>query len=400
MLTHGSLFAGIGGFDLGFERAGIETIWMVENDKNCNRVLEAHWPDVKRYEDVREVGRHNLQPVDIISGGFPCQDLSVAGRGAGLAGERSGLWWEFHRVIQELRPLRVIVENVPGLFAANQGEDFMVLIKAFAECGYGVAWRVLDSQHFGVAQRRRRVFIVGSLGDGSAIKVLFESEGSERDIAEGRETWQRIAAPIKASSPSSRRGGSNPIAEEFVVAPLQGRDSKGTSTTVDNKLIVGALDTRQGGVDDNEAQASHLIFQQNQRDEVREMDIVGAITAEPGVKQQNFVAFDWQSGGDVWLNISDKRTSALSRGQTPAVARTLSSTNPSEGGPGDRLPIAADRWGVRRFTPMEFERLQGFPDRFTEMLSDTQRYKTLGNAVTVNVTEWIGKRIVYDLDEG
>jgi len=361
VLTHGSLFAGIGGFDLGFERAGIETIWTVENDKNCNRVLETHWPDVKHHGDVKDVGKRNLAPVEIISGGFPCQDLSVAGRGAGLAGERSGLWWEFHRVIQELRPLWVIVENVPGLFAANQGEDFAVLIKAFAECGYGVAWRVLDSQYFGVPQRRRRVFIVGSLGNGSAIKVLFESEGGEGDFEKGREKRQGTAYALASRSGGPRYG----VAQENYVTGSIGSNPTGGLDSYQRNLTVIGFDQSRGDVTGDKANTLRV-----------------NAARSPGVndgKPDNMcVAFNWRSGGDVRLGIKQEQSPALHSSQAPAIQKQ----------------------GVRRLTPTECERLQGFPDGWTEGLSDTQRYKTLGNAVTVNVADWIGKRIVYDLDEG
>jgi site-specific DNA-cytosine methylase len=117
----GSLFAGIGGFDLGFERAGMHTAWQVELDPYCRAVLAKHFPDAERFEDVREVGAHNLAPVDLICGGFPCQDLSVAGKGAGIDGERSGLWAEFARIIRELEPRYVVIENVPALLSPPFG---------------------------------------------------------------------------------------------------------------------------------------------------------------------------------------------------------------------------------------------------------------------------------------
>lgn len=135
----GSLFSGIGGFDLGLERAGMTCSWQVEIDPFCQQVLAHHWPDTQRFEDVKEVGKHNLQPVELICGGFPCQDLSVAGNRAGLAGERSGLWFEFARIAGELRPNWIVVENVPGLFSSNKGQDFATVLKTIAELGYGVA---------------------------------------------------------------------------------------------------------------------------------------------------------------------------------------------------------------------------------------------------------------------
>ena len=199
-MTFGSLFAGIGGFDLGFERAGMHCTWSVEIDDRCNEVRTHHWPDVRQYKDVRDVGRHNLEPVDVICGGFPCQDLSVAGRRAGLAGERSGLWWEFHRIIEELQPRWAVIENVPGLLSSNSGRDMGTIVGALGKLGYGYAWATLDAQYFGLAQRRRRVFIVGCLGDWrGAAQVLFEPESGERDSAPSRETGQSTTNAITKS---------------------------------------------------------------------------------------------------------------------------------------------------------------------------------------------------------
>ena len=177
-LTHGSLFSGIGGIDLGFDRAGIETVWQCEIDEHASEVLAKHWPEVPNYSDVRKVVNDGTIAIpDIISGGFPCQDVSLAGRRAGLAGERSGLWFEYQRIIDEFQPRWVVAENVPGLLSSNEGNDFRTVIGALEERGYCVSWRVLDAQYFGVAQQRRRVFIVGSLGNIGSAKVLFEREG-------------------------------------------------------------------------------------------------------------------------------------------------------------------------------------------------------------------------------
>jgi len=175
-LKIGSLFTGIGGFDLGFENAGFETLWQVEIDNNCLNLLGQKFPKVEKFKDIRIVKKRNLKPVDIITGGFPCQDLSVAGKRAGLAGKRSGLWFEFERVIDELKPGGFVIENVPGLLSSAGGRDLGTIIRDLVKRGYCVAWRVLNAQYFGVAQRRRRMFLVGYYGDGRAARILFESE--------------------------------------------------------------------------------------------------------------------------------------------------------------------------------------------------------------------------------
>ena len=155
-LRYGSLFAGIGGLDLGLDRAGMKCAWQVEINPFCQKVLSKHWPEVPKYEDVREVGSHNLAPVDLICGGFPCQDISYAGKGAGIEGKRSGLWKEFFRVICKLRPRFVLVENVPALLSRGLG----VVLGDLAMCGYDAEWSRLSACSLGAPHMRQRVFIV------------------------------------------------------------------------------------------------------------------------------------------------------------------------------------------------------------------------------------------------
>lgn len=160
----GSLFSGIGGFELGFERAGMRVSWQVEQDAYCRAVLARHFPDARRFEDVREVGARNLAPVDLVCGGFPCQDLSSAGRGAGIDGARSGLWSEFARIVRELRPRYVVVENVPALLTGkgkrwDRGPIGRVL-GDLAEARYDAEWACLSAREFGAPHLRKRVWIV------------------------------------------------------------------------------------------------------------------------------------------------------------------------------------------------------------------------------------------------
>ena len=158
-MTVGSLFAGIGGFDLGLERAGFEIKWQVEIDPFCRAVLAKHWPHVKRYEDVRTVGSE-LEHVDVICGGFPCQDISDAGKRIGINGPRSGLWSEFARLVGELRPRFVIVENVAGLLSLGMGR----VLGDLATFGYDAEWDTLPAVAFGTPHRRDRVWIVAYPG--------------------------------------------------------------------------------------------------------------------------------------------------------------------------------------------------------------------------------------------
>ena len=166
-----SLFAGVGGFDLALERAGVPVVASVEIDKHARGVLQQQFPNTTLLEDVKDVTGNQLRELGfdgsngIIVGGFPCQDLSVAGKRAGLAGGRSGLFWEICRILDETKAKWFVLENVPGLLSSNDGRDMGTVIQALVERGYGVAYRILDAQYFGVAQRRRRIFIVGCLGD-------------------------------------------------------------------------------------------------------------------------------------------------------------------------------------------------------------------------------------------
>jgi DNA (cytosine-5)-methyltransferase 1 len=415
-LRYLSLFSGIGGFDLGFDRAGMVCAGQVEFDEKARAVLAKHWPDVPRLNDVREVNGDEFGSIDLICGGFPCQDVSVAGRRAGLAGERSGLWHEFHRLIDRVKPRVVAIENVPGLLSSNGGRDFATVLRGLVECGYGVAWRILDAQYFGVPQRRRRVFIVGSLGDGRAAEILFEREGGGGGVAPRRGQGSDIARDVATSL---RHGGGNgrgynldaeagltvapfdlaqitsrvnrttvnaggpawPLntsaqahiayvtthaltaeghdASEdgtgrgvpILAAPLVARQAKGGFTDpVNDNIICTTFNGYTGGADDNDAQGGHLDM-----------------------------AFSAGNSGDSY-------GIGLTENGTPPLRAGNSGTN--------MTPTVAGGFGVRRLTPVECERLQGFPDNWTDGQSDSARYRQLGNAVAVPVAEWLGWRIV------
>lgn len=152
----GSLFAGIGGFDLGLERAGFEIAWQVEIDPYCQRVLAKHWPHVQRYGDIRAIDWSTVPRVDMLCGGFPCQDISLAGKGAGLAGERSGLWFEYAKAIEALKPRYVLIENVSAL--RSRGLD--KVLGSLAALGYDAEWHCIPACAVGAPHRRDRVWIV------------------------------------------------------------------------------------------------------------------------------------------------------------------------------------------------------------------------------------------------
>jgi DNA (cytosine-5)-methyltransferase 1 len=202
-MRYGSLFAGAGGMDLGFDAAGWSCAWQVEIDPKCHEVLARTWPDATRYFDVCTVNGADLEPVDVIGGGSPCTDLSVAGRRAGLEGSESGLWWEMHRIIKEMLdatgrafPRLVVWENVPGALTSNNGADFGVILDSLADLGaLAIEWRVVDAQHFGPPQRRRRVFVVARFDSGTepAPPILADTTGSSRGADEVRPSRQIVA---------------------------------------------------------------------------------------------------------------------------------------------------------------------------------------------------------------
>ncbi|WP_414926819.1 DNA cytosine methyltransferase [Pseudomonas zeae] len=164
--TLGSLFAGVGGFDVGFENAGYRSAWQVELNPINRAVLADRFPHAQQFEEVRHCGAHNLCSVDVLTAGFPCQDISIAGARESnrdtrrLRGERSGLFWEVIRILKEIQPRWVVLENVVNLLAVNDSHDFETVIRALADCGYVGFWRVLNAQYFGVPQQRRRIFLV------------------------------------------------------------------------------------------------------------------------------------------------------------------------------------------------------------------------------------------------
>ena len=174
-LTVGSLFAGIGGFDLGLERAGMRVRWQVEIDPYCQRVLTKHWPHVTRYGDIKTVDWGTVEPVDLLCGGFPCQDISLAGKGAGLAGERSGLWFEYAKAIEALKPRYVLIENVSAL--RSRGLD--QVLGSLAALGYDAEWHCIPACAVGAPHRRDRVWIMAH-SEGARLEGARDVTGADR----------------------------------------------------------------------------------------------------------------------------------------------------------------------------------------------------------------------------
>ena len=327
-----SLFAGIGGFDLGFERSGFTIAAHVEKNEKCRELLAAKWPNALAFNDVCTVGKHNLPECDVITFGFPCQDLSVAGKRAGLAGGRSGLFYEATRIIYELNPAYCLLENVPGLLSSSGGDDYLRVLREMDHLGYSGAWRVFDAQWFGVAQRRRRVFGCFSYLDSGAERCA--------EILSLRESLRGHPPPSREKEEDSP----SPVASGF----RAGRASNG----------------------------------RNEADVCIETPIVGYTQSSFGGYRAGCGTLR-ASGGD------------LGGGSESLILDTAAIGGSSRN---DRLNIAPTGPSVRRLTPTECERLQGFPDGWTGGFSNPVRYRMLGNAVCVNVAELIARRMAATMD--
>ena len=319
MLTMGSLFDGIGGVPLAAVRNGITPVWASEIEAFPIEVTKIRFPDMLHVGDITKLDGATLPPVDVICGGSPCQDLSVAGARAGLAGERSGLFMEQTRIAKEMRktderrgipahlvrPRYLVWENVPGAFSSADGEDFRAVIEeivrikdsscdvprpdtgvwqsagaVFLGTEFSLAWRVLDAQFWGVAQRRRRIFLIADFGGRTAPEILFKQDCLLGDTSPSGSPWQGAADP--ASRGSDDTGGA-------CLTPWDVQSRRIFEETGTWPALYGGEGGGHGYIKTEEKTA--IAFAANQRDEVRDLyDIAGALGAQPGMKQQTFIA--------------------------------------------------------------------------------------------------------------
>jgi DNA (cytosine-5)-methyltransferase 1 len=445
-LTAVSLFAGVGGFDLAFQRAGVKVTAAVEIDKKCRDVLALQFPETKLFDDVKEVSGEQLRATGfipergIIAGGFPCQDLSIAGLRKGLGGERSGLFHEIIRLADELKPQFLILENVAGLLSSQRGKDMGIVITALVERGYGVCWRVLDSQNFGVPQRRRRVFIVASLGDHrKPVEILFESESKFWNLETSRKKRKTTADSVKGSV------GVNSFQKSKRAQSVDDFESWIESETVPTLNVFDSGDSRTTTIVTQEP----ILFEGNRVGDPRFHDKVSpSVMARWGTGGNNvpqilvddrrvgptihnevptLQAFMGTGGNNIPMTFAQRQSN--SEYVIDEVASTISQRDYKSATDLviDNEPKAFDTYNqvvtemnqtlsaaasdsshygtiwkdsiVRRLTPKECERLQGFPDDWTASQADSSRYKMMGNAVTVPVVEWIIKRMVKLISE-
>ena len=258
-LTFGSLFAGIGGFDLGFERAGFECRWQVEIDSYATKILEKHWPKVHRERDIRGCNASNLERVDCIIGGFPCQDISYAGRGAGLDGERSGLFFEAIRLVRELQPRAIVLENVAALL--TRGLDRV--LGTLAEIGYDAEWHCIPAAAVGAPHIRDRVFVIAVHPNTETVNARQSDERNAKrcgaDCPQERQRLRNqfsglgsIVADTEIEGLERREvrrdfgsrfpglgEGGRPISDHWSVEPAVGRVANGIPARVDRLRCLG-----------------------------------------------------------------------------------------------------------------------------------------------------------------
>ena len=399
-MTLGSLFDGIGGFPLAAVRNGILPVWASEIEAAPISITKRHFPAMRHLGDIRNINGAEIEPVDIITFGSPCQDLSISGRRAGLDGKRSGLFLQAVRVIKEMRvatnytcPARIIWENVPGAFSSNKGRDFQTVIQeiaGIAEKGvsiprpsrkigwlaagavlgdsWSLAWRVMDARYWGLPQRRRRIYLVADFTGRGAGEILFKQGGKTRDFEKGATAGENIA------------GNANKGIEQYAV-------NIGYSTDriqIKPELSV-TLRANGGGNGAN----TGLYF----------LPVTYCIVG-------NTIDRRHTSGGNgtgvseeisYTLNTMDRHAVFTSYQDTIGSLCASDSKGINNQYVEENKCICTSDFDVRRLTPLECERLQGFPDGWTEygydgkLISDNQRYKALGNSVAIPCVEFVLK---------
>ena len=362
----GSTFTGVGGADMGFEAAGMTISWQCELDAWKRSVLAAHYPSIPIYEDITTL--EDPEPVDLMVGGFPCQDLSIAGQRKGFTGERSVLAFEFLRIAEAIQPRWLVLENVPGLLSSNKGLDFERLLREVAACGYGVGYRCLDSRYFGVPQRRRRIFLVARrveagvdprAASGFALQSLCESGSG--DTTPCIPPWQNAPRTIDDGvgdgSIFNATGAFGNWVEEPRARELSRRDYKSSNHLAVVEQASTLQSNHSGGVrlDAESAAGGHLVPE------------TFSVYPEGG------------NGADIAASKVDR---------SPSLTKVRS----------ERGIHVTERMSVRRLSPTECEALMGWPRNWTApegvKASDSRRYAACGDGIVANVAYWIGQRIM------
>jgi len=445
LMKLGSLFDGIGAFPLSAMRQGITPVWASEIDKSAIAVTKKHFPNMVHLGDITKINGAEIEPVDIISAGSPCQNLSVAGNREGLAGSESQLFHEFIRIVREMReatnneyPRYILWENVPGAYSSNGGQDFRAVLQEILQsqiptpksgrwatagmvrgAGYSLAWRTLDAQYFGVPQRRKRIFLVADFRGQSAPEILFECESGAGDFAESRSAWKEVAAcagdgvEVTSRCPKMWCSGgriSNPLlasgAEAFgvggenkTVHPLRANPSKADKPCSTTYVLQGSMigrDDKNGPQGDGINE--DISFTLNTTDRHAVAYAICSTSSNSRCPKM------WCSGGRISNPLLASGAEAFGVGTLTLYEnhrRDSRITGPLEVAPticrkfgtgGNNTPLVVrlcQRHTVRRLTPIECERLMGFPDNWTAGHSDSARYRMLGNSVAVPCAEYI-----------
>lgn len=436
-MTFASICSGIEAATVAWEPLGFRPAWLAEIDPFCSALLAHHFPDVENRGDFTRIDG-SPGAVDVLAGGTPCQSFSIAGRRGGLEDARGNLAVEFCRLAGRLRPRWIVWENVPGVLSSNGGRDFGSILGALANVGYGCAWRVLDAQFLGVPQRRRRVFVVGHLGDWRrAAAVLLERQSLCRDTPARRKAPSRTSRAVEVGPSGGRftdiaptldaRCKDGPIRNQIGLIAFGGNNTSGPIN------VATACNAHGGSMRmDFETEtfcveiASALLAKANcSQDESLETYVAhtlrgeGMDASEDGTGRGTplvpvaFSAKDYgaDAGGTSptlramphdrsHANAGGQVAVCVQEGQTGVreydTAGTVRSDAPGSQ-PGGSL--IRHRMAVRRLTPRECERLQGFPDDYTLIpyrgrpAADGPRYRAIGNSMAVPVMRWIGERM-------
>ena len=365
-----SVCSGIEAATVAWHPLGWEAVAYSEIERFPSKVLAHHYPNTPNLGDMTKFKEWtNVSDVDLLVGGTPCQSFSVAGLRKGLDDPRGNLMLTYLAIARQHRPRWLVWENVPGVLSSNGGLDFASLLRGMGELGYGFAYRILDAQYFGVAQRRRRVFVVGYLGDWrAAAAVLFERHSLSGHPAPSREKGQTIAPSVTTGPPFSRTGNDRVECEAMVVSKcLTARGAGGQNQDPETATLLPI------------ALAENTIGRQ----------------PENGGNGDGFT-----DGGPMYtLNATGvhgvAQPTIVHGTQDPCVSDIAFAQGRNNGGEN----VMVQAMAVRRLTPVECERLQGFGDNYTDIKSknkptpDGPRYKALGNSMAVPVMRWIGERI-------
>ena len=352
--------------DLGFTQAGFEHAFFAEIDEYSREVLMQRWPGVLVYTDVKHVKEHK-GACDVLIGGFPCQDLSLAGKRAGLAGARSGLFWEFLRIADDIEPAALVFENVVGFFSSGdpKGADFGTALDALSERGYVVAWRTLDASDFGVPQRRRRVFLVC--------------------IRDGHPGADRVGEVLALGSSSG--GHPSPCNEARTEAPAPVERSPGSSVGVSvlkDTDIAGTLMSVTAGARTTDISAAYVVSYP---------EVAGTLTK----RYHKGVNSTMDDGALVYRK--QRRAKDAEDYETWVDDGKANTLNCFDNGNVRTTHVVVETPMVRRLSPIECARLMGWPDKHTlvwfkgKLASDTKRYAACGNGVVAPVAAWIATRL-------